>query len=71
MSLCCLHMPYIPKSHEIYLICLCFQSVTPDEDSILDEDSDRWNGSPQGKRLEKEWAALSQCRALKRSSEVT
>ena len=51
-------------------ICLCFQSVTPDEDSILDEDSDRWNGSPQGKRLEKEWAALSQCRALKRSSEV-
>ena len=52
-------------------VCLCFQSVTPDEDSILDEDSDRWNGSPQGKRLEKEWAALSQCRALKRSSEVT
>ncbi|KAL4234616.1 hypothetical protein ACF0H5_006257 [Mactra antiquata] len=28
------------------------------------------NDSPQGKRLEKEWSALSQCRALKRSSEI-
>lgn len=37
----------------------------------LGSDLDKTNESPQGRRLEKEWSALSQCRALKRSSEVS
>lgn len=45
-------------------------TVTPDENVLHDPDREKWNGSPQGKRLEKEWVALSQCRALKRSSEI-
>ncbi|XP_052817545.1 uncharacterized protein LOC128243683 isoform X2 [Mya arenaria] len=42
----------------------------PAADQLTDPSMDNHNESPQGKRLGKEWSALSQCRALKRSSEI-
>lgn len=48
-----------------------FQVSAPGPDLSVEPALENTNDSPQGKRLEKEWSALSQCRALKRSSEVT
>ncbi|XP_052231137.1 uncharacterized protein LOC127844731 isoform X1 [Dreissena polymorpha] len=42
----------------------------PSAEQMIDPNGEKSNESPQGKRLEKEWSALSQCRALKRSSEI-
>ncbi|XP_045191746.1 uncharacterized protein LOC123548508 isoform X2 [Mercenaria mercenaria] len=42
----------------------------PGPDLSVEPELENTNESPQGKRLEKEWSALSQCRALKRSSEI-
>jgi hypothetical protein len=50
---------------------LYLQATAPAPDLSVEPELENTNESPQGKRLEKEWSALSQCRALKRSSEVS
>ncbi|XP_060568176.1 uncharacterized protein LOC132726818 isoform X1 [Ruditapes philippinarum] len=45
-------------------------ATAPAPDLSVEPELENTNESPQGKRLEKEWSALSQCRALKRSSEI-
>ncbi|KAK3581180.1 hypothetical protein CHS0354_024713 [Potamilus streckersoni] len=45
-----------------------FSSGTPSEKH--NRESERWNPNLQSSRLEKEWSAVSQSRALKRSSEI-
>ena len=46
-----------------------FKASAPATDQMNNE-FEQSNDSPQGQRLEKEWSSMSQCRALKRSSEV-
>lgn len=47
-----------------------YLTSAPSREGMEEIDKEQSNDSPQGKRLEKEWSALSQCRALKRSSEI-
>lgn len=49
-----------------------YLSSAPSQENIHPDliDVEKTNHSAQGQRLEKEWSAMSQCRALKRSSEI-